>query len=254
MPRDWIKAAARLILPVSTRRWVEVQTQRFTRCSPLGKVDFGDLRRLSPISKIFGLDRGLCIDRYYIEKFLIEFLADIKGEVLEVGDDRYTKKFGGARVARCEVLHVREGQPTATVVTDLSRDHVLGSDRFDCVLCTQVLPFIYDFPAAIQCLYRILKPGGVLLATLAGISQVSRFDMERWGDYWRFTTLSTRRLFDEVFPPENVHVKAYGNVLSSVAFLHGIAADELTENEMNYHDPDYQLLIAVRGIKPAATL
>ena len=254
MPRGWLKAGARAVLPVSARRWVESQAQRLTRWPPLGKIDFGDLRRLSPISKKFGLDRGLCVDRYYIESFLAEFSTDIRGNVLEVGDDRYTKRFGGDRVIHSDVLHVEGGQPNATLMADLSRDPTLPPDKFDCIVCTQTLQFIYDLRAALRCLYRILKPTGILLVTFAGISQVSRFDMERWGDYWRLTTLSTRCLFDEVFPPENVQINAYGNVLSSVAFLHGIAAEELTQEELSYHDPDYQLVIAARVVKPAATL
>jgi SAM-dependent methyltransferase len=220
----------------------------------LGGIDFGDLRRVSPISKKFGLDRGSSVDRYYIEKFLGEFLTDIRGSVLEIGDNGYTKKFGQERVSRSDVLHVEEGHPQATIVADLSCDRTLPADTFDCIICTQTLQFIYDFRAALQCLYRILKPGGVLLATLAGISQVSRFDMDRWGDYWRLTTLSTRRLFDGVFPPGSVQISAYGNVLSAVAFLHGIAAGELAEDELNYCDPDYQLVIAVRAVKPTTTL
>ncbi len=254
MPRGWLKGAARAVLPVSARRWVESQAQRLTRRPPVGRIDFGDLRRLSPISKKFGLDRGNSIDRYYIEKFLAEFLGDIRGNVLEIGDDRYTKKFGDNRIVRSDVLHVEEGHPQTTIVADLSRDQILPPDIFDCVICTQTLQFIYDLRATLHCLYRSLKPGGVLLVTVAGISQVSRFDMDRWGDYWRFTTLSARHLFDGVFPSEAVQINAYGNVLASIAFLQGIAADELTKNELNHHDPDYQLVIAVRAVKPAVTV
>jgi SAM-dependent methyltransferase len=249
MARQWIRTAARVMLPIPARRWIEHRARRLTCRPPLGHVDFGDLRQLSPISKKFGLDRGLCIDRYYIEKFLAEFAADIRGNVLEVGDNRYTKKFGANRVTHSDVLHVERGQSNATIVADLSRDRNLAADQFDCIGCTQTLQFIFDFRAALGCLYRILKPGGILLVTIAGISQVSRFDMDRWGDYWRFTTLSIRRLFDEVFPSESIQINAYGNVLSSVAFLHGIAAEELAPDELNHHDPDYQLVIAVRGIK-----
>src|SRR5918995_3042658 len=141
MPRDWLKNAARAVLPVSTRRWVESQTQRLT-CRPrLGGIDFGDLRRISPISKKFGLDRGSSVDRYYIEKFLGEFLADIRGSVLEIGDNGYTKKFGQERVSRSDVLHVEEGHPQATIVADLSCDRTLPADTFDCIICTQTLQF-----------------------------------------------------------------------------------------------------------------
>lgn len=239
-------------MPVPARRWIERRAQRLNHWPPVGTIDFGDLGRRSPISNKFGLDRGLCVDRYYVEKFLAEFCLDIGGHVLEVGDDRYTKKYGVGRVTRSDVLHVQEGQPHATLVADLTRDETEAASTFDCIICTQTLHVIYDFRSALRCLYRILKPGGVLLATFAGISQVSRFDMDRWGDYWRFTTLSTQRVFGELFPLENIQVYAYGNVLASVAFLHGLAAEELNKEELDYHDPDYQLLIAARAVKPVA--
>src|ERR1044071_606160 len=78
---------------------------RITRWPPVGSVGFGALRRLTPISREFGLDRGQPIDRYYVEDFLERNAADIRGRVLEVGDDRYTRKFGGGRVSRSDVLH-----------------------------------------------------------------------------------------------------------------------------------------------------
>jgi hypothetical protein len=53
-----------------------------------------------------------------------------------------------------------------------------------------------------------------------------------------------------VFPPELVSVAPYGNVLSAIAFLHGLAAEELRPEELDHHDPDYQVLIAVRAVKP----
>jgi len=99
--------------------------------------------------------------------------------------------------------------------------------------------------AAIFNLYRILKPGGILLATFPGISQISRYDMDRW----RFTTLSAQKLFEEVFSPVNVTVASYGNVLAANAFLHGLAGEELRPQELDHQDPDYELLITVRAIK-----
>jgi hypothetical protein len=76
--------------------------------------------------------------------------------------------------------------------------------------------------------------------------------MGKWKDYWRFTTLSARLLFKEVFSKkENIEVKAYGNVLTAVAFLHGIAAEELLREELDHKDNEYQVLISVRGVKAA---
>ena len=97
--------------------------------------------------------------------------------------------------------------------------------------------------------YAALKLGRVLLATFPGISQISRYDMDRWGDYWRFTDASARRLFGNVFGAENIEVETFGNVLTACAFLHGLASHELKQKQLDYHDPDYQLVITVRAVK-----
>jgi len=103
---------------------------------------------------------------------------------------------------------------------------------------------------AIATIRRILRPGGVLLATVPGISQISPYDRDRWGEYWRFTSQSLRRLMTEAFPPENVRVEAYGNVLASTAFLQGLAVEDLHPDELEHHDQRYELLIAGRAVKP----
>ena len=169
--------------------------------------------------------------------------------MLEIGDDAYTCRFGGARVTHSDVLHATAGNPKATIIADLTHADSIADDNFDCIIFTQSLQFIYDTRAVLKTLWRILKSNGVVLATFPGISQISRHDMERWGDYWRFTTLSARRLFDEAFDHNNTAVQANGNVLSAVAFLHGLASQELTNEELNHHDSDYEIVITVRASK-----
>jgi hypothetical protein len=73
--------------------------------------------------------------------------------------------------------------------------------------------------------------------------------MERWGDYWRFTTAAIQRLFGDIFGGEQVTVTTHGNVLAAISFLHGLAAHELTPAELDFHDPDYQLLVTARAVK-----
>jgi SAM-dependent methyltransferase len=214
-------------------------------------VRWGRLRRLQPVSRLFGLDRGTPVDRCYIEDFLAVHAADIHGRVLEIADATYTKRFGGERVTRSAVLHSVVGNPLATLVGDLATGRGVPGDAFDCIILTQTLPFIYDFRGAVANAWHALAPGGVLLATFPGISQISRYDMERWGDYWRFTDASARRLFGDVFGLENVTIGTYGNVLVACSFLHGLAAHELKPEELSYNDPDYQVLITVRAVKSA---
>jgi SAM-dependent methyltransferase len=171
--------------------------------------------------------------------------------VLEVRDDAYTRRFGGSKVTRVDVLHPTTDNPKATIVADLTAaDHVPG-DTFDCIVLTQVLPFIPDLEAAVRTLHRLLRPGGVVLATMPGISQIVRYDMDRWGDYWRFTSLSARRLFECAFPGGDVNVEAHGNVLAATAFLQGLSTRDLRPDELDYHDPDYEVLITVRAVKHA---
>ena len=256
MSSVWIRALATAVLPVEVRRWLRAKQQRYRlQWTRVGTVDFGSLRRVTPISPVFGLDRGLSVDRYYIERFLSAQASDIRGRVLEMGDDFYARKFGGDRVTKSDVLHVVDGNPLATIVADLTCADNIPSDTFDCIIFTQTLEMIYDARAAIRHLYRILKTGGVLLATSGGIKKIGRHEgVDPWSEYWHFTSQAVGRLFHETFPAASVRVGVYGNVLAAVAFLHGLAAEELRTEELDHLDTDYELLITVRAVKPEAIL
>lgn len=207
---------------------------------------------MTPISPIFGLDRGRPIDRYYIEQFLDEHKHLIRGRALELGDPFYIKKFGGERVEQIDVLHVKEGNPEATIVADLTDADHIPSDLFDCIIFTQSLQMIFDVKTALETLYRIQKPGGTLLLTSHGISKIGRrLERDGWGEYWHLTTQSIRQLLDSIYPRDHVRVTSYGNVLSAMSFLHGMSADELTTNELDYRDEDFEVLIAATAQKPA---
>jgi SAM-dependent methyltransferase len=252
-PIGYLKSVAKIALPAPLRRWLKLQLLAAVSSKdvpPVGMVNFGDLRRVTPISAHWGFERGRPVDRYYIERFLEACSADVRGRVLEIADNSYTVRYGGDQVTNSEVLHAEEGNPNATIVGDLASGENIPSDTFDCVILTQTLLVIYDVRAAIRTIHRILKPGGVVLVTIPGVShKISRGDMDKWGDFWRFTTRSAQQLFTEVFPATNVTVKAYGNVLSASAFLYGLAAEELRPDEMDYFDPDFEVSISVRAVK-----
>lgn len=210
------------------------------------RFDWGDFNRLSPISAEWGADRGRCIDRYYIEQFVESQAADVHGHVLEVHDDDYTRAYGGARVVRSDVLDIDPVNPRATVIADLRQAHAIASASYDCVILTQTLHVIYDVRAVLRECARILKSGGVLLATLPCASRLAP-EQGPDGDFWRFTPSAARRLFEESFAPDRVDVRAYGNVLVNIAFLYGLACHEITEREFEVHDPYFPALIAVRA-------
>jgi SAM-dependent methyltransferase len=214
---------------------------------PIGAVRFGDFAGATPIDANFGFGRGTPIDRFYIESFLDRHRNDIAGRVLEVADSTYSRRFGAERVTRQDVLHIRSGNPNATIVGDLSKPDVLPRDSFDCIVLTQTLQFIYDLRPAIAQLHASLKPGGVLLATVPGISQID--PAEDWGGTWcwTFSSASMLTLFAEVFDAGSISVESHGNVFAAVSFLHGLALEELPRSNLLAQDPNYPVIVTLRA-------
>lgn len=226
--------------------------KRIVRGRQRGDV-LGPLRRVTPLIEEDIWKRGVPIGRFYTNKrFLPQYAGDIHGHVLEVSESVYTKWFGKDRVSQSDVLHLT-GCPEATIIADLTKADNILSDTFDAIVITFTLQFIYDIDAAILTLHRILKPGGVILAVFDSTSRVSRADMDLYGEYWRVTTASAQKLFEECFPRAGVTVKAYGNVLAVVASLHGMVSEDFFEAELDYHDPDIEMVIAVRAVKPLSS-
>jgi hypothetical protein len=225
------------------------QKFKFALKSMKKPVLWGTLRRTAPFSYSFGYSRGpQSVARYYIDLFMANNSTVIKGKVLEIGDDTYTIR-NGTDVQHSDVLHAQEGNPKATIVADLTCASHIPAESYNCIIIPQTFQFIYDMRAALSHCLRILKPNGVILATFSGISPISRYDMDRWGEYWRLTSVSAVKLFSEFFPPDNIEVSSFGNVLSAVAFLEGLASRELKKSELDFHDPDYEVIISVKAVK-----
>lgn len=230
------------------RRYREIR-RRVLGVPATGAIDFGQLRRLEPFGRHFGEDRGLALDRHYIEAFVGAHDADVRGDVLEIGDDTYTRRFGANRVRRSDVLNVRADQPRATIVADLSDAPQIPDASFDTLIVTQTLHLIYDPQAAVRTMHRILRPGGVLLLTVPGITQVPHGTVWAHTWFWAFTALSINRMLSERFGGDMVAVQHYGNVLSAAAMLYGLSADDLTPDELDACDPDYPVIIGARALR-----
>jgi SAM-dependent methyltransferase len=150
------------------------------------------------------------------------------------------------------VLPVSCSNPRATLVGDLTSAEHLPGEAFDCAIVTQTLHLIFDYRAALRSLHRILRPGGVLLLTVPGISQMS-FDDWAATWYWSFTPLAMQKLVAELFGHKFCEVHTFGNVLAATAFLQGIAAEELTAAELAAIDKHYPCVITVRAVKARPT-
>jgi SAM-dependent methyltransferase len=216
--------------------------------------DWRVLRRVQPYRPDFGKGRGSFIDRFYIEKFLNSHREDVVGRVAEFESDQYAREFGGEKVDRIDVLDLNEGNTRRSITLDLARTETVPDSTFDCVICTQTLLLIRDYESAVQSLYKMLKAGGTVLVTVPGICPTVRANLIAGvgEDWWRFTRRSAQFIFAKYFGPEHVTVKTYGNVLTATAFMHGLVQEELTLDELEYIDPDFELIVGIRATKTAS--
>jgi SAM-dependent methyltransferase len=212
--------------------------------------DFGGLGGLSPITDNWGFARGQPIDRMYIERFLWQHRGEIRGHILEIGDNSYTIRFGEARVEKSIIADISEHNAKATIVADLTDAPQISDSIFDCVILTQVLVLVFDFDAALRTVSRILKPGGVALITVPGISQISTEPTESEAWSWSFYPKTLRRVLAKHFDPQNLIVESYGNVKTTISFLAGLAQEDLTSDDFQYNDSRYPLIVAARAAKP----
>jgi SAM-dependent methyltransferase len=243
--RDW-----RRYVPASARRRLRPIRAAFVDWRRRRPLDLGDLRRLTPVDENWGFERGTPIDRVYVQQFVGSHSADIRGRVLEIAAPDYASQYP-ERVDRVDILMASEGNPEATIVADLTDAPTIPSDTFDCAIVTQTLQFIYDIRAALATLHRILTPGGVLLATVPGLTKISPIEDGEWGEWWHFTGKSTLRLAEEAFGEGQAEVETFGNVLAASGFLYGLAASDLRVEELVAHDPLYEVVVGLRAVKRA---
>ena len=189
---------------------------------PVGALDFGHLRRVSPISTNFGFERGRPVDRYFIESFLADHAADVRGQCPRGPGERLHAEIRGQRVERARssacfpTTRRRRSSAISRPARPFPGRRSTAQSSHRCSTCPRP-------PGGGPDIQRILKPGGVALVTVPGISQVEW--SESW--HWSFTLLSARQMFSEVFGEANVRARAYGNVLAATSFLWGIAVEEL---------------------------
>jgi SAM-dependent methyltransferase len=214
---------------------------------PGRRVRWGTFRRSRPFSDCYGWDRGLPVDRFYIERFLDSVRDDIHGDVLEIRDADYTLRFGGERVGRAHVLDIDADNPKATIVADLCERGSLPAGRFDCVILTQTLHLVRDDGAAIDNVWRALRPGGTLLLTVPCLSRIDHDDPD--GDLWRFTPRGLEQRLRERCPDGEVVVEGHGNVLAGVAFWAGVAVEEVRPAQLAEDDPFFPIVGCARVAK-----
>ena len=203
-----------------------------------------NLNKFSPISKTFGLERGEAIDRYYILKFLKNNSNFISGTVLEFGDDRYSTYFNCKKI---DVISIDKStsklvkKNTRVFIKDITKEK-LGPNYYDTIIATQVIQFIYDIEQLKKNLHFSIKKDGYLILTCSFFSPLSNYDIERWGEFWRPTENSIKRIFDENFTM--INSQCFGNLFAVKKFLDGISADELKKKDLDHLDKSFPIIHA----------
>ena len=223
---------------------------------PLGMARRGAMRRLRPVSEDWGFDRGKPVDRWYLEDFLNRFsrqagygAGDIQGRVIEVGGDDYARRFASGEGTTIDVLHVSAENPKATVVGDLVTGDGVPENAFDCVICTQTLHVLYDFQAAVGrctgCSRRAASRSSRSPASPAAASPTATSGAT--------TGVSPHRVPGGCSRSRSARPtcgsETYGNLLTAMGFLQGMAAEEFRDWELKVRDPDYEVLIGIRAQK-----
>ncbi len=196
-----------------------------------------------PVSEQFATERGTPVDRYYIDKFLNEYSHYICGDVLEIEDNTYTKKYGGEKVGTSIVMDVSSKASNIDFNANIETGEGIKASIADCFICTQTLMYIYDLKSAARNICKLLKPGGAALITCSGLSQNSRRCMESYGAYWGFNEAVFQKMFSDESEMELVITGAYGNVKTVTAHISGLCVEDLQEADFEKTDVCYPLIV-----------
>jgi SAM-dependent methyltransferase len=211
---------------------------------------WGNLQRTHPFSDRYGFDRGTPVDRALMARFFAQHAELFCGHVLEVGDDTFVRVFRGDRVGAVDIVDIDEENPRATIVADLAAEGSLPAQRYDLVLIAQTLQYIPDTVAALRNCWQAVRPGGTLMVTVPSLSRLDPGVPA--GDLWRITPGGLEHMLRTAAPGASLKVCALGNLVAAVAFLEGIAAEELRSVDLATDDPRFPLIAAACASKPAA--
>ncbi|HAC64234.1 MAG TPA: methyltransferase [Cyanothece sp. UBA12306] len=201
-------------------------------------LDWGDLNRKVPICQAFGLTRGTPVDRYYLKKFIAEIKEQVNGKILEVGGTPKDKDFYQLNSGSSyQILNLEPG-PGIDIVGDVHNPLVIAPESLDSVIIFNVLEHCYAPWIVVENIYKWLKNGGKCFAMVPNGIRVHATPV----DYWRPLPDGMKFLFRN-FSQQKLYV--YGNPMSVIASYHGIATEELSEEELNNFHPDYPVATCI---------
>ena len=205
------------------------------------------LFRTEPVRRDWGWGHGVALDRPYIERFIRTHAGDIYGRVLEIKEPEYSRQFA-APGSTVDVLDLDPSNPQADIIDDVQTCAKIADSTYDCVILTQVIQLVPDVPSAIANVFRVLRPGGVLLITACGISQGVASQEGEF--HWSFYRAGLRRLLLPCFDPRRLLVHAHGNAGLAASFLMGLTTSDIPLELLTAQDDEYPIVVTARAVKP----
>lgn len=206
--------------------------------------DINNVKKLPkiPIHDDWGYRRGTPIGRVYIDKFLKKYRENVVGDIMEVGECTYSRRFA-TNGKSYTAIHVEDVEGCRKA--NLETGEGLKSEEFDTMIITQTLAYIYDIQSVVRNIYNCLRKNGHCLVTVTDIGHMGNTEREKWGAFWGFHKDGCYRVFSEVFGKDNVNVEVYGNLKAVVAQLYGLAAEDVESEIIDEFDAKYPMIIGI---------
>jgi len=201
---------------------------------------WGNLRRTIPFSTTFGFERGTPVDRYYLHRFLDANRALIAGRVLEVQGRSYTERFGTG-VTSADTFDINPRFIPTYLCDFTSPENVIPTGAYDCLLLPNTLQHFRDLEGGLANARRVLRPGGTILASMAGLLPLTGDA----ADYWRLSPDGWCEQLAAAWPDATIEVEGHGNCLAAIASQLGLAVEELSPGELDVVDPRFPVLTTV---------
>ena len=206
---------------------------------------WGNLRRTIPFSATLRI-RARPADRSVLSAPFPERASRrITGDVLEV---QSTELHGALRphLTRTDSFDI-EPRFNPTYLCDFAHCGGVIPDRaYDCLLLPNTLPHFRELDRCLAHALRVVRPGGTILASAAGLLPLTGDVPE----YWRLTPDGWREKLGAAWPGATLEIAGHGNCLAAMAAQLGLALEELTDAELEVHDPRFPVLTTIAARLP----
>lgn len=208
-----------------------------------------------PLTRNFGFYRGTPIDRYFINKWIYDFLDEIdsgnKLKGIEIGGFDYLK-YNSKKYLANELVPKRELKKSKDSLCinlnePINKDFKL-KEKYDFVICTQVLHVLENDINGLRIIYKLLKKGGLIIGSTAGtINPISIYDYKRWGCYRGYSDQGLKSILEKT--GFECQIETFGNFALAYEILNGAVVEDIDQSLFKENDEIFQILHLFKAYK-----